>query len=163
MLDFESMVTALQSQYGIDRTRAEAIARENLKLPAAPGPEDVRRENALEKTEQYEIMKLFRAFAFQVYNLSQARASKIAPGVPDLWCVHRDQPIAFFFECKRSAGGKFSEAQIRFREQAVRCGIGYASGDRRAARHHLITLGLARVVGNDLEPIRSGERERQRA
>lgn len=69
--------------------------------------------------------------------------------------MHRDRPIAFYWETKRAAGGKYSEAQLRFREAAIRCGVGYGTGDRRAAQTHLINLGLAYVdAGGALEPIR---------
>lgn len=154
LLAFDAMIDSLVRQ-GVPRDKAERTARAQLNIPADPAPEDMRRENVLERTEQLEIVKLFRAFGFEVYWLSQARAAKQTPGLPDLWCMHRERTIAFWWETKRDKGGRFSEAQLRFREIAERCGVGYGSGDRRAARSHIIGLGLARIVGDSLEPIRN--------
>lgn len=153
MLTFDETVESLV-RAGVPREKADRVARERLSLPLPKLSDDEQRENALEKTAQLEVSKMFRAFGFEVYNLSQARATKQTPGLPDLWCMHRELPIAFWWETKRSHGGRFSEAQLRFRDMAQRCGVGYGSGDRKAARSHVIALGLARIVGDTLEPIR---------
>jgi hypothetical protein len=153
MLSYDAIVASLRDQ-GVPAALAEATARRELKLPELPPAENRERENALEKAEQWEIVKLFKAFGFEVYWLSQSRASKQTPGLPDLWCMHREQPIAFWFETKRTKGGRFSEPQRVFLEHAERCHVGYVWGDRSAARAHLITLGLAHVIGGVLEPLR---------
>lgn len=117
-----------------------------------------KRADVLEKDEQREIRKLFIAFGFQVYWLSQARRTGQTAGVPDLFMLHRELPVGFYWETKRQVGGKLSPAQQDFRDGCIRCGIGYGCGDRYAARTHLITLGLATVVGDTIEPVRRGER-----
>lgn len=155
MAEFDDLVTRLKAT-GVGREAAEKFAATEYPTVAAErAAEDAKRDNVLEKTEQLEVMKLFRAFGFEVYNLSQARASKQTPGIPDLWCMHREQPIAFYWETKRASGGRFSEAQIRFRDAAQRCNVGYGSGSKRDAERHLISLGLAYVTAiGTLEPMR---------
>jgi hypothetical protein len=151
-LSYQAMVDSMVGQ-GIRRDLAERTARRELKVEL-PTEEDERRDNALEKAEQWEIVKLFKAFGFAVYTLSQPRATKQTPGLPDLWLMHRELDIAFWWETKRSRGGRYSDAQIEFRDGCARCGVGYGSGDRAAARTHLIQLGLARIEGSTLEPVR---------
>lgn len=153
--EYDALVERL-TRSGVGREAAERYAGEQYPRAAVERVKaDEQRSNELEKIEQREVAKLFKAFGFEVYWLSQARVSKVTPGIPDLWCMHREQPIGFWWETKRSIGGRFSEAQIRFREYAERCGVGYGAGDRRDARQHLMRLGLGRIVGDVLEPIRS--------
>jgi hypothetical protein len=89
-----------------------------------------------------------------VYWLSQARKTGQTAGVPDLWLMHRELPIALYWETKRQVGGRLSEPQIRFRDACIRCNIGHGVGDRHAARSFLIARGLATVIGGVLEPVR---------
>lgn len=154
LLEYTTLIENM-TRTGVGREAAERFARSRYPDAAAQQAKfDAERENVLEKEEQREIRKLFIAFGFEVYWLSQARNSKITRGVPDLWCMHRERPIGFWWETKRAEGGRFSEAQLRFREHAERCGVGYGCGDRRDARHHLMRLGLAEMVGDTLEPKR---------
>lgn len=155
LLEYNALVETLTNT-GVGQTAALKYAA--AKYPNAVRQQDAKdeqRENVLEKEEQREIRKLFKAFGFTVYSLSQARASKQTPGLADLYCVHRDQPIALWFETKRQHGGRLSDAQREFQEGNNRCGIRSVVGDRYTARTLLITLGLARVVGDTLEPMRS--------
>ena len=133
---------------GVPREKAERQAA------AKYGPALVARDaRVLEKEEQAEIVRRFRAFGFKVYNLSQPRATKQTPGLPDNYCVHTRLPIAFFWECKRQVGGQLSPAQIDFRDECRRCCVGYGTGDRYAAEEHLILLGLAvRLPDGTLHP-----------
>lgn len=147
---FDEIVAQIQLTTGCDRVRAEQIATQNGYQPRVSAEA---RENAREKDEQIEVAKVYRAFGFKVYSLSQPRATKQTPGIPDLWCVHRSLPIAFWHETKRTKGGRVSEQQQEFRDDCLRAGVGHVLGDRYAARSHLITLGLAHVVGGALEPI----------
>jgi hypothetical protein len=151
---YESLVNDMTAM-GIPRARAELAARKKLRLPLDETPDDVlRRADVLEKAEQHEITKLFRAFGFTVRNLSQSRASKIAPGVPDLFVTHDTLPLGFWWESKRQVGGRYSAAQVEFRADCERVGIACFGGDRFAARSHLISMGLATVVNGVLEPVR---------
>jgi hypothetical protein len=155
MLDeFENVVASIMAVTKCDRAKAEATARLNGHTPSIAIDEQ-KRDDVLEKAEQWEVAKLFIAFGFKVDNLSQARRTKQAPGLPDLWCMHRELAIAFWWETKRQVGGKLSDAQIDFRDDCARCHVGYGAGDRHAARTHLIKLGLARIVGDVIEPIRN--------
>ncbi len=154
LAEYDAYVAQLAAA-GVATWAAERQARE--KYPDAVRERELeaeRREDVLEKEEQAEIRKLFLSFGFKVRNLSQARASKQSPGLADLYVVHRELPIAFWWEAKRQVGGKLSPAQVEFRDDCLRCGVGYGSGDRHAARTHLIKLGLAQIIGDTIEPIR---------
>jgi hypothetical protein len=152
LLTFDAMVQSLRAQ-GVPLALAETTARRELRLPA-PDPAAQRDANVLEKAEQAEVTKTYRAFGFDVYSTSQYRAAKVTPGIPDLWCVHRERPIAFWWETKRQVGGRLSPAQLLFQESCQRCDVGYGTGDRHAAAEHLVALGLAFMTAiRTLEPI----------
>lgn len=152
ILSYDSIVRGLM-ELGVSREHAEARARREVGMPAPI--EQTRDEWILEKEEQTEVVKLFRSYGFNPRNLSQARASKQAPGICDLWVVHRTRPIAFWWETKRQVGGELSPAQIEFRDDCIRCHVGYGTGDRFAAAEHLVKLGLAERIGDRIEPARS--------
>jgi len=133
-------------------TRAEAERRMKLRQQGArtfdvpdPAPAEFTPRDAsiLEKTEQLEVRKRFVVCGFKVRNLSQPRATKQAPGLPDLWLVHRALPIAVWFETKRQVGGRYSDAQLEFRDDCDRCGVTWRGGDRYAAERYLVAIGLA--------------------
>ena len=126
MSDYESVVEQLVAQ-GVPRDRAERYAREKFPTP----PADIERKaNVLEKEEQAIIMKIARAIGCTVRSTSQARASKVSPGIPDLWISHRARCFAGWFEVKRQAGGRTSSEQIDFGEECRAAGIAYGLGDR---------------------------------
>ncbi len=83
-----------------------------------------------------------RAIGFEVYNLSQPRASKQTPGLPDLWLSHAGAEFAGWFECKRAVGGKRSTAQIAFGEQCVAAKIPYGFGSRFEFAKYLTQYGF---------------------
>lgn len=151
VLSYDAILNGLLAA-GWPRTVAERRAREEA---PATAPNNQRDARVLEKAEQHEVMKLFRAYGFVIYSLSQPRATKQSPGLPDLWCVHTRRPIAYWWETKRQVGGEHSPAQLEFRAHCLRCGVGYGTGDRYAAAEHLIALGLASRVGGTLEPVRN--------
>lgn len=97
--------------------------------------------DALEKDEQREVMKMYRAHGCVVRNLSQARKTKQAPGLPDLFVVHRGKSHAWWHETKRPVGGRYSPAQLEFRDDMQACGVGWVGGDRRAAAAQLRAIG----------------------
>jgi hypothetical protein len=148
--------------------RAEAARRQSFRdrgimsfddpAPPAPDPEQLarieRQASVDEKTEQLEITKRLRVCGFVVYNLSQARASKQTPGLADLYCVHRDAPIALWWESKRQVGGKYSDAQREFKAHNDRCGVLCLGGDRYDVERFLVERNLARIGSNGvIEPI----------
>jgi hypothetical protein len=111
---------------------------------------------ALEKAEQTEIAKAARAFGGKVYNLSQPRASKQSPGIPDLWLVFRRVRLAVWWETKRQVGGRLSPAQVEFADECHHCGVAHGSGDRHAFAAWLVRAGIAyRTPDGTLEPTRS--------
>jgi hypothetical protein len=155
--EFEALVQRTMVAASCSREKAELAVRRQFPY-LAPKPELVdRAENVREKEEQAFIAKLFRGFGCKVYNLSQARASKQTPGLPDLWVISswrdRRDPrpeatvacIGFWFEVKRASGGVLSEPQRAFRLECEQAGIRHYVGDRRAAAKLLVDIGLARV------------------
>jgi hypothetical protein len=147
----EGLAAELQGQHGISRDAALRAARAHFGAKAPDSPAEIARDDKiLEKAEQAAIVKLFRAYGLTVYNLSQARPSKQAPGLPDLWCMRaRDKwgnfGAAFWWESKRQVGGERSAAQIAFGELSAATNVPrlYGFGDRYDAAKFLVTIGLA--------------------
>ncbi|MDI3341995.1 MAG: hypothetical protein QJR03_15840 [Sphaerobacter sp.] len=144
VLDREAAIEALV-RAGVPRAKAEA------RFPATV---ELRRSQDLEKVEQREVVRLYRAFGCVVRSLSQPRATKQSPGFPDLWIVHTRIGQAWWHETKRQG---WTDADVRpdqrvFREDCLACGIDYVLGDRFAAAEQLVRLGLAVRVGDRLEP-----------
>lgn len=102
----------------------------------------------LEKSEQGDVVQLYTAFGVTVSNLSQPRATKQTPGLPDLWCVHRAKGIAWWHETKRPVSGRPSPAQRTFAEDCDAAGIRYTIGGVGAARAWLVE-----VLGVPLEAL----------
>lgn len=98
--------------------------------------------DAIEKDEQREVVKMYRAHGCLVRNLSQARRTKQAPGLPDLWIVHRGKAKAWWMEVKRQAGGRLSPGQIEFQEDCRLCGVGHLVGGVREAMVYLEGIGV---------------------
>jgi hypothetical protein len=132
---------------------AASCSREKAERPCGGSSRTSRRspscvdraENVREKEEQAFIAKLFRGFGCKVYNLSQARASKQTPGLPDLWVVHLEAKLAFWFESSARVGGKLSAAAARVPPRVRAAPACALLGDRRAAAKILARQGLARV------------------
>ena len=115
-----------------------------------------RDERALEKAEQAEVMKVYRAFGGIVKSLSQARASKQSPGLPDLRVFMPRIGRYFEHETKRQGRGDndLEPAQRDYRELGEQCGLQVVVGDRFAAGDQLVRLGVAVWDGDRLEPVR---------
>jgi hypothetical protein len=114
------MVSTLRTRFPqLALERVEEIARKECGLSALIAEPVVSPRDAsiAEKAEQSEIVKRFKGIGgFAVYNLSQSRASKQTPGLPDLWCMHTRYAFAFWWESKRQVGGEFSDAQLHLRQ-----------------------------------------------
>lgn len=150
-MEFEEKVSALVAM-GFKRDVAERNVRDQLGLASAFAIDGQRDDTILEKKEQVEIRKLFKAYAFDVFVFSQPRATKQTPGIPDLWLAHQRLLLAFWWESKRQVGGALSPAQVDFREACARTGTLHGSGDRYAAAQFLVDLGLAIRINDTIEP-----------
>lgn len=136
----------------VERQRAEQASRAERERLAALTDADVRR---LEKAEQALVVRLFRAFGCTVRSTSQARASKVAPGLPDLLVHHRPSRRFWFWETKRPCGGALSPDQIAFAEDCAACATRCGAGALRDAEAYLLALGIAyRDAAGVLEPCR---------
>jgi hypothetical protein len=148
LADFGRIVDGIVHTTGVDRSRAAEIARANGYTPdeltLAQLAEQQRDARILEAAEQKEVIKCLREHGFTVRSTSQYRASKIAIGVADLWCTHREQPIAFWWETKRQVGGVLSDAQRDFADDCARCNIRCYSGHRYDAERVCRELGFSR-------------------
>lgn len=96
---------------------------------------------ASEKSIQHWCAQMFKAAGCLVYSLSQARASKQSPGLPDLYVLVPRRATAFWFETK-SAKGRQSEAQAAFQKACEACGVRYVMGGMDEARAMLTELRL---------------------
>lgn len=152
---YDALVQQLRAANVADEAAHREARRRYPDAATEQQAEVERRADVLEKDEQRAVVRMLREFGFTVRTLSQARASKQTPGLFDLFCTHRERPIAFWFDTKRQVGGKLSEAQQEFMADCRRCGVGAYAGDRYTVRTILITLGLAQIVGETLEPVGS--------
>lgn len=111
----------------------------------------------LEDKEQHEIVKLLRAYGCVVYSLSQKRATKQSPGIPDLFLF---VPVSIgnaWFEVKIE-GGDVRPDQRDFADRCALYGSHYACGDLRAAKDFLVDINLAYYYEGDIEPYRNSLR-----
>ena len=95
----------------------------------------------LEKSVQRDVILFFEGLGCRVYRLSQARATRQTPGLPDLWIFCPRKQTGFWFEVKDDCGRPSAE-QVTFGESCMACGIGHAMGGMGAARVLARSLGL---------------------
>jgi hypothetical protein len=140
------------------------LDRREQHLPLHETPEEVEERIAeddarLEKEIQRDVVKTYKALGCKVYNLSQARATKQAPGLADLWVVHlatgwsHKGKSAWWHETK-TPKGKQSEAQHEFQRECKACHVGYVLGGTLAAEEQLLAFGIAERINGTLEPAR---------
>jgi hypothetical protein len=160
LIDREAFIAGLVSRYGTSREAAERRWQALNAQPGASGaraplaeptPED---DAALEADVQREVIRLFRAMGGDVYELSQKRAAKQTPGLPDLWCFMPRRRLGFWWETKRPRGGRLSPAQVHFAEQCAATGTPYGTGALRDAEDFLILRRIAyRTPTGVMEPM----------
>jgi hypothetical protein len=153
-------IVELEPMGPIDELRAAhaagltLVAWRERKAGALP-PDDGTAER-LERIEQLECWKVFRAFGGRVYSLSQARASKQTPGLGDGFVVFPGL-CSFWWETKRQKGGVVSPAQQEFHELCNGAeGSKHYIGGRREAEELVIALGRATrdEATGGLDPVR---------
>lgn len=138
---FDDAVAQVMS-LGYSRAIAEARVREQLPHLAPPPISADKDERVIEKEEQAECTKIYRAHGCIVYSTSQYRASKVTPGVSDLLVFNPRAHAFWFHEVKRPVGGKQSPDQREFQEYCESCGIRYVIGDRSVAWQTLRDIGV---------------------
>ncbi len=108
----------------------------------------------LEKEIQAAVRKLYLAFGCVVYSTSQARASKVSAGIPDLIVFDPRTNSAFWHECK-TPRGMLSPAQRDFYLACVACGWKMIVGGMAAAEQQLVVIGAAyRDSSGSIEPLK---------
>lgn len=116
----------------------------------------------LEKIVHRHVMDLFKRLGTTVYSTSQYRASHVAVGFPDLWCMHPRLAKAWFFEVKkyRQAGYNpmkpetwvpepLRPEQAAFRDQCLATGILHAWGGTNEAIAFAEQIGLVQRVSRN--------------
>lgn len=99
--------------------------------------------NPLEEVTQRTCVKMAEAVGCDIYNLSQDRATRQTPGIPDLLILHTGIPVSFWFETKRPGIKRLSPAQQEFRARCLECGVRHYWGDVDAFWSALVEVGLA--------------------
>ncbi len=156
MMDFESTVTGLMHQCNWDRATAERNVRERLRdqvtLPAPPANEDDRRRER-EKLIEHRGDQLMIAHGFTAIRLSQPRATKQTPGIPDRRYYRAPRVVrngqradfapsfALWWDAKTVAGQQ-SSAQREFQQLVESCGETYLVGTDDVLRSYLVERGL---------------------
>jgi len=79
-----------------------------------------------EKQVQAAIVKRLSRLGVAVYSTSQARASRVSPGLPDLVCIDRHRGV-FFVETKAEGGKQRPERRV-FQERCEEAGGSYVLG-----------------------------------
>lgn len=142
------------------------IARRDLRRkqgkPLQPTTIEIEKRSAeddarLEKSIQWDVIVLLRAYNFTVWNLSQSRATRQGEGLADLYAVHVDRRQILWFETKTPTGAS-SPAQLEFQVFHAQLGIEgvrYVVGGVLAAEEYLISIGAAeRTATGAIEPTR---------
>lgn len=110
-----------------------------------PAAAHTARPSATEKAVQAGVVRALRAMGFVVNDMSQPRATKQAPGVPDLYAQHPAWGIRLWVEVK-AARGRVRHAQQRWHE-AERA----AGGAVVVARSAADLLAPLRALGAPIE------------
>jgi hypothetical protein len=115
----------------------------------------IHRRFSTELHGEYEFCcSLLKLAGFQVYRMSQARASNQDAGIPDLWAFHRTRPLEVTVEVKRPAvqgeheAGRTSPSQRDFAEHRARCRgpLSHITGPRDVLWAWLEFEGLALML-----------------
>lgn len=93
----------------------------------------------LEKEVHRACMNFYKQIGCVVYSTAQARASKVALGLPDLIVCWPARGAHWAHEVKRE-GGKLSEDQVKFRDTWVQSGGLYVKDGVREAVAFVETL-----------------------
>lgn len=99
-----------------------------------------------EKQVAYQVRRLYEAVGCTVYSTSQARPSRVAKGLPDLYVVH-PRIGGWWHEVKRE-GGRQSPGQVAFQQEMQRCGVAYVLGGLAEAQAFLHTKGIVVNYGS---------------
>ena len=81
----------------------------------------------LEKHVEHAGDQLMAALGFEIVRLSQSRASRQTPGIPDRKYYHIGHGLTLWWEAKRP-GGRQSHCQMTFQLMVESCGEYYALG-----------------------------------
>ena len=154
-LPYDAMVRQLV-EAGVPRERAEAAARAELGQAAAASPDAAALEARDEKRIVAQCDKQLRALGFTVWNLSQPRASKISPGIPDRLYTHSARGVALFWEAKTATGRQRPDQRV-FQEHADAVGWPYILGTDQAVYDWLVAQGIAFEHGGLLVPLPPAE------
>lgn len=125
--DRDAMINELVRK-SVPRSKAEAAVDEALGLQSRAAIEKSELDElAREKAVEAEGDRIMAALGFDVVRLSQARRSKIQPGLPDRRYRHHHRKLALWWEAK-AEWGRQSPDQKAFQEAEEACGQVYVLG-----------------------------------
>lgn len=107
-------------------------------------PAQLRRNAAAGKGEYEACARLWELAGFKVYRLSQSRASRQTPGLPDLLLLHPRRGLAIAHEVK-AGNGKLTPDQEWFRFLWTSCRLLHVQGGSEKVYPILEQLGFARL------------------
>jgi hypothetical protein len=90
----------------------------------------------IEKAVQASVMRFYRSLGAVTFSTAQARRSKVALGLPDLFVCWPARGVLWVHEVKR-AGGKQSADQAAFQATWEASGGSYVLGGMREAVAHV--------------------------
>ena len=141
---------------GIPRERAEASARAHLGIQPRSALEQIRDDAEISELEDdvvEEADRIMRALGFTVIRLSQKRASKVTPGVPDRYYLHPRRKLALWYEGKSSTGRARPE-QLQFQQLCRDTGVHHVLGGLDRLREWLTWQRVATFDENGMpQPI----------
>jgi hypothetical protein len=120
--------------------------------------EPARTPPSLEKDAYEAVVRLLRLAGCEVYRLSQSRASRQTPGIPDLW-VFGPRNLYCWLEVKRP-GGRLRPEQRKFQAHCEARKIEHVVGGVREVERLLIRWGLA-VIEPSGQLVLTPHRERR--
>lgn len=147
-LSLDEMTSALVSQLGWSRDRAEAEARRQLGIPT---PAAAEMANVDEDAHVEEADRLMLALGFEIVKLSQKRRSKVTEGIPDRRYYHRRRRVTLWWEAKSDVG-KQRPDQRAFQEMVEACDETYVLGNLEALKSWLVSAGVATRDGEIFQP-----------
>lgn len=142
--EFDAMVANLVAMK-VPREKAEAAARKELGIQPKSELEKIRDEAELAELEDEHVEagdRLMGALGFTVVRLSQKRASKVTPGLPDRRYYHGKRRLFVWWEAK-AEWGRQSKAQREFQILVESADDPYVLGGIDALKAWLVENNVA--------------------
>lgn len=164
-MDRAAFVSNFRAQFGVSEDTAERAADRAIGRAVEIPATDSRR---LEKQIEHECDVMMQKLGFEVIRFSHPGKTRQTPGIPDRRYYHRnrirlvgrDMTVAYFVVWVefKSATGTQRPGQKLFQELVTDCGEDYVLGGVEELVKWLVDRGVAKRVGDQLEPADTGAR-----